>query len=473
MGIDISSRILELLGHEPTAGQESAAAEMNLFLRDWDQAVFVLKGYAGTGKTTLIGALVRFLPEIRARAMLLAPTGRAAKVLSAYSGEKAYTIHKKIYRQYSTPDGNMALALQKNPHRSTVFIVDEASMIPDESPSEDYGLFSGRNLLDDLIQYVHEGENCKLILSGDSAQLPPVGIDISPALDLKYLKASYGFKVYQKELTEVVRQASMSGILKNATFLRNKIKTEDDKLPLFEGLYADFSAISGLELEDNLNTAFSNDTGEGTVIITRSNKRANIFNREIRNRILFREDEVASGDMMMVVKNNYYWLPKESKAGFIANGDLVEILRIGNLQELYGFRYLDATIRMADYPEESELDVKLLLDTINVESASLPYKDIRNMFEEIMKDYEEEPNRKKKIEKVRKNPFFNALQVKFAYALTCHKTQGGQWDYVFIDAGYLKAEHLNKEYLRWLYTAVTRATRQVLLINFDESFYSL
>lgn len=468
----VRDRILELLGHEPTYGQKEAARMLSNYLHEREKCLFLLEGYAGTGKTSLVSALVRFLPEIRARSVLLAPTGRAAKVLSGYSGRKAFTIHKKIYRQHAAADGGIIITLERNPHKSTIFIVDEASMIPDNIPPEEYSMFSSRNLLDDLINYVYEGQNCRLILIGDSAQLPPVGLDISPALDLEYIKASYGLKIFAHELTEVVRQSRESGILDNATYIRKKINREDSELPIFlKAGRDDFIPVTGNDLEDILNTEFNNSNSEGTVIITRSNKRANVFNQEVRNRILYRDSELAAGDLMMVVRNNYYWLPQESKAGFIANGDQIELLRIGNKEELYGFRFANVTIRLVDYPEEKDMDVKIILDSIGAETPSLSQKDYRRLFEEIMKDYDEIPSRRKRIEKVRENPYFNALQVKFAYALTCHKTQGGQWENVFIDQGYLKEEMINKEYLRWLYTAVTRATGKVYLINFREYFF--
>jgi ATP-dependent exoDNAse (exonuclease V) alpha subunit len=469
---EVSIRILELLGHEPTTGQSKAATLISAYLHEKEKPIFVLKGYAGTGKTTLVSALVKFLPEIRARAMLLAPTGRAAKVLASYSGQRAFTIHKKIYRMASRPDGGFSLGLQKNTHRSTIFIVDEASMIPDSQTSNTSNFFASRNLLDDLIQYVYEGENCRLILIGDSAQLPPVGLDISPALDTNYLKTSYPLIFYNFELKEVVRQKLTSAILENATYIRNKVETGQNMLPIFlKPDQPDLVSISGNELEENLYEAFSNSEGEGTVIITRSNKRANIFNNEIRNRILYRENEISVGDLIMVVKNNYYWLPKDSKAGFIANGDMAEIIRIRATHELYGFRFAEVSVRLLDFAEENDLDVIVMLDTLSSETPALPPNDYQRLYQEVAKDYEDQPSKKKRDEKIKGNPYFNALQIKFAYALTCHKTQGGQWENVFIDAGYLKDDMINTEYLRWLYTAVTRATKKVYLLNFQEVFF--
>ncbi|MDZ7741345.1 MAG: AAA family ATPase [Bacteroidota bacterium] len=469
---EVSERIIALLGHSPTPGQEEAAMHISGFLHEHQPTLLLLKGYAGTGKTTLISALVRFLPEIRAKSVLLAPTGRAAKVLANYSGSRAYTIHKRIYKHFSTPEGRSALALQNNPGRNTIFIVDEASMIPDNNVPEDFGSFSPRNILDDLIEYVYQGENNRLILIGDNAQLPPVGIDISPALDLKYLKSTYSLKFHHYELTEVVRQKQESGILGNATFIRNKLLSEEMELPLFLPPAEDVKDINGTELEEHLHTAFASKEGEGTVIITRSNKRANIFNQEIRNRVLFREEELSTGDLIMVVKNNYFWLPKDSKAGFIANGDLAEVLRIRKIEDMYGFRFADISIRLIDYPDENDLDVKILLESISADGPSLPRKKKDELFQEILKDFDDEPRKQKRLEKIRQSPYYNALEVKFAYALTCHKTQGGQWDSVFIDAPYLKDDVIDAETVRWLYTAITRAKEKLYLVNFREEFFS-
>ncbi|MCF8233345.1 MAG: AAA family ATPase [Bacteroidales bacterium] len=468
----ITSSILKQFDYAPTAGQQKLIGLLTDFLKhESNEICFLLKGYAGTGKTSLVSALVRTLPELRLRSVLLAPTGRAAKVLSGYSGKQAYTMHKKMYILQTNSDGVVSLRLQENMHRNTIFIVDEASMIPDNN-TQGQSFFSERNLLNDLVEYVYSGDNCRLILIGDTAQLPPVGISISPALDIKYLKASYGFILFSYELDEVVRQSLDSGILANATRLREKIALQETNLPVFQTRqYRDFIRINGNDLLEELQTTFSGSGHEDTVVISRSNKRANLFNREIRNRVLFREEEISAGDMMMVVRNNYYWLPEKSNAGFIANGDIIEILRLTNTQELYGFRFADVTVRMVDYPEEKDMEVKILLDTIMTETPSLPYKDYTRLFEEIEKDYEDIPDRHGRMEKIKKNPYFNALQVKFSYALTCHKTQGGQWPKVFIDPGYLKTDAIDTEYFRWLYTALTRATKKAYLINFPESFF--
>ncbi|MCK5840379.1 MAG: ATP-dependent helicase, partial [Bacteroidales bacterium] len=384
-----------------------------------------------------------------------------------------FTIHKKIYRARSRSDGTIALALQNNRHTNTLFIVDEASMIQYDTTSNDFSLFSKRKLLDDLFTYVQSGDNCKLLFIGDTAQLPPVGLSVSPALDAEFLKRIFNYNIEETEMTEVVRQSEDSGILRNATEIRQKISREDTAAPFFtlDG-QVDVVKINGLELEDALNDMYSKYGIEESVIITRSNKRANIFNREIRNRILFREEEVAAGDIMMVVRNNYFWLDPKSEAGFIANGDIIEILKIRNVQEIYGFHFADVVVRLVDYPEEKELETRLLLDTITADSPALTFEDSRMLFDTIIADYADLPGRRNQVEKVKINPYYNALQVKFAYSLTCHKTQGGQWRSVFIDQGYLTDEMINTDYLRWLYTAVTRATDQLYLVNFNDRFFS-
>ena len=460
--------------HQPTDGQRAACEEMVRFLYDPDPAAaFVLQGYAGTGKTSLVSALIQSANAMRIKTLLLAPTGRAAKVLSGYSGRPAYTIHKKIYQTVTGPDGIMRMVRAANKHTYTLFIVDEASMIglnDDASPAH-------RSLLDDLIDYVVTGSHCRLMLIGDTAQLPPVGSDESPALDMEYLQAMTDLKLYHYELNEVVRQQSLSGILLNATMLRVKISQlydgEQPQLPFFDLQDCDdIARLGGEEVEETLNRLYADGGIEQAVIVTRSNKRANLFNQEIRNRVLFREEEVNAGDYLMVVKNNYYWLDPESDIGFIANGDIVEVLSLRNFQELYGFHFVDATVRFADYPDAPPQDCKLLLETLHSESPSLTSDESRSLFDAVMEDYADLPTKADRISAVRKDPYYNALQIKFSYALTCHKTQGGQWDTVIVDQGYLTDDMLDKEYLRWLYTAVTRATKQVYLLNFQDKFFS-
>jgi exodeoxyribonuclease-5 len=464
--------LLKYLSFVPNQGQQELIRKLEAFTFDrHGKPVFVLRGYAGTGKTSIVSAMVSALRAIGKKSVLLAPTGRAAKVISAYSHKQAFTIHKRIYFQKYRRDGTLALTLQQNLHKDTVIIVDEASMIAAEA-SYGENLFSSRNLLDDLIQYVYEGERCSLVLIGDTAQLPPVGLVISPALDLKYLRSRYDLSIHAFELQEVMRQSLESGILANATGIRRQIKEEVINYPLFDlSDRHDVLRISGMDLEETLNTAYAEGAHEDTIIVTRSNKRANIFNQEVRRRILFREEEIEAGDYMMVVKNNYFWLPEESRAGFIANGDIIELLRVGNIEELHGFRFTDASIRLIDYADEPILDVKLLLDTVSAETPALTSPQNKKLFEAVMDDYDDIPERSRRFQKVRTDPFYNALQVKFAYAMTCHKTQGGQWKHVFIDQGYLKKDMVDVEYLRWLYTACTRATEKLYLVNFNESFF--
>jgi len=472
------TRVIAMLSeefpYEPTAGQDKLLSELAVFLTiSWrdPNALFILRGYAGTGKTTVVKALVEVLPRIGKRTALLAPTGRAAKVLNTYTKREANTIHRKIYFARTNKDGLIELKLQTNYHKHTLFIVDEASMIQHVMATEGM-LFSTRNLLDDLFKFVYSGENCRMLFIGDAAQLPPVGLDHSPALDQNFLKNGYHLSIDGFELTEVVRQARESGILVNATKVREQLQTNELQLPFFrvEG-FKDIVRLSGPDLEEELNRAWSGNGKENSVVICRSNKRANIFNREIRRRILFLEEEISTGDYLMVVKNNYFWLPVESSAGFIANGDIVELTRIRNYQELYGFRFADVTIRFLDYPDEKELEVKIILDTLMSESAALPQADNNRLFQAVLADYEDISSRRERIEKVKANPYFNALQVKFAYAMTCHKTQGGQWDNVFIEQGYLNDKMLNLEFGRWLYTAVTRATKKLFLVNFEDRFF--
>lgn len=471
---NIKPLFLKKLEYTPTSDQETLIDKMPEFLNDdGDKKLFLIKGYAGTGKTTFVSTLIKILPSLNKKSILLAPTGRAAKVLANYSNKTAFTIHKKIYKIESLQSGNMNVVLQKNKHTNTIFIVDEASMIPDSSGFNDSNFFSQRNLLEDLFDYVFQGKNCKLILIGDSAQLPPVGLDISPALNIEYLKNHFfNISISSYELREVVRQSKNSGILSNATNLRKLISNNFIKAPFFFLQdYTDIQKISGEDLEDLLYEAYSSNDIGNSVVICRSNKRANIFNQEIRRRILYKEDEISAGDFMMVVKNNYFWLPSDSKAGFIANGDIIEILKIKHITDLYGFRFADVTIRLIDYPDEGNLDTKILLDTISTEAPGLKYEDSKRFFNEIMQDYIDIPQKNKRYEKLKNNPYFNALHIKFSYSLTCHKTQGGQWDTVFVDQGYINENMINKEYLRWLYTAITRATKRLYLLNFNEDFF--
>ena len=462
--------IKECLRFDPTEDQQRAIDCLADYVTNNDkQGVFLLKGYAGTGKTTLVSALVAVLDQLKINSVLLAPTGRAAKVLTFYSKKVAYTIHKKIYRQKSLTDGFGEFSLDRNLHTNTVFIVDEASMI--SNYSGEASVFGSGRLLDDLMQYVFSGKNCRLILIGDTAQLPPIGLDISPALDPQEVESSYNMSVEEIILTQVVRQNQDSGILMNATELRCMLADERSGFPaLSTEKFPDIFRIGGAELIDEISNAHSEFGLEDTIVVSRSNKRANKFNQGIRNTVLYREDEICSGDYLMVVKNNYFWAEDIKEMDFIANGDIVEIVRIHRHVERYGFRYAEVTIRFPDY-KDVELDTMIMLDTLDIETASLAYEENKKLFFTIAEDYADIRSKKKRYEKIRDNKFFNALQVKFSYAVTCHKAQGGQWKAVFVDQGYLTDELLTQEYYRWLYTAVTRATEKLFLVNFKKEFF--
>ncbi|MGB0789572.1 MAG: ATP-dependent DNA helicase, partial [Marinirhabdus sp.] len=432
--------------------------------------LFLLKGYAGTGKTTLIGTLVKNLRSVNYGSVLLAPTGRAAKVISNYSEKQAFTIHKKIYSPQSQPGGGVRFTLKENNHRNVIFIVDEASMVPDTASESK--LFENGSLLGDLVQYVYTGQNCKLLLVGDTAQLPPVKLDLSPALNEGTLRDSYNKTVTAIELDEVVRQQKDSGILYNATAIRAAI--EKERYGGFKFMVQGFPDIirpsDGTEVMNVLNDAYANLGNEGTVFLVRSNKRANLYNKSIRQRILFQEAQLAAGDYLMVVKNDYYWLDPYSEAGFIANGDIVEVLEISGFRALYGFHFAEARVRLVDYPKLAPFSTVLLLDTLTSQTPSLSYEDSNRLYQEVIKDYAAEKSKYKKMMKVKKNKFFNALRVKFSYAITCHKAQGGQWHTVFVEMPYTP-KGIDKEVMRWLYTAVTRARERLYLVGFKDGFF--
>jgi exodeoxyribonuclease-5 len=406
---------------------------------------------------------------MKGKTVLLAPTGRAAKVFANKSKQQAFTIHKKIYRKQKVANGGIQLGLAPNLHTNTFFLIDESSMIADYTLNND-GNVHGRNLLDDVIEFGYSGKNCKLVFIGDIAQLPPVGSDFSPALNPKYLQQSYPLlEIFYHELTTVLRQAEDSEILLNATQLRSG---QTGKYPKFTiRKQTDLIRLPGDQLQDALDSAFSNYGKNETIVITRSNKRANIFNQQIRARILWQEDEINGGDMMMVVRNNYFWLDDQSQAGFIANGEIIQLERIRGFEEIYGFRFATARIKLVDYPLMDSLEVKLLLDVINEDAPNLSRDKMKQLFFAVEEDYLHEKNKRKRYELIMSDPYFNALQVKFAYAVTCHKSQGGQWACVFLDQGYLTEELLNEEFYRWLYTGFTRATERLYLINFDDAFF--
>ena len=460
--------LLRNFPHQATKDQIKLISEIAVFLLDKDpHQLFVLKGYAGTGKTTLIQSIIRSLVKYNRKSVLLAPTGRAAKVISSYTKRKAYTIHKHIYYP-KVKSGSLHFELQKNKASNTIYIVDEASMIGNQTDSA----FGENALLDDLIRFSDQGMNCKVLLIGDVAQLPPVGLVVSPALVPEELKMRYFKEVFQVELKEVVRQAKESGILINATALRQLLELNQIEYSPVFNIYPDvIRLVEKNDLEDALNSAYSKHSIEDSVVILRSNKRANIYNQQIRNRILWYEDEITSGDHLMVVKNNYFALPKESKAGFIANGDQIVIKRILRIQERHGFRFAKVEVNLVDYPDEPEFETYLLLDAIYIDRPSMTYVDGNRLYKSVEQEYAHIKTKYKRFQAIKTDPYFNALQVKFAYAITCHKAQGGQWKNVFIEQGYLPDNTVDKEYLRWLYTAFTRAVDKVFLIGFKPNFY--
>ncbi len=469
----LTSQIKTNFPFVPTKEQENSLEEISMFLLSGDdRRVFLLCGYAGTGKTTLVAALVKTMEQLERRTVLLAPTGRAAKVFSSYSGKPAYTIHKWIYRQKSILNGS-SFTLMENRSVNTLFIVDEASMIANEGASN----FGSGALLDDLVEFVYSGRGCSLLLLGDTAQLPPVGEELSPALSSTYLRSMF-LNVSAVELTQVMRQLDGSGILQNATALRQVIAGGDAGfLPRIKLKgFADICRVQGDELIEAIESSYNSVGIDETIILCRSNKRANIYNEGIRRRILYREEELNRGDVLMIVKNNYYWreelgkLDKSilEKIDFIANGDTAEIVHVGSTEEMYGFRFADVTLSFTDY-EDCEFDVKIMLGTLTSESPSLTKNESETLFAAVWEDYPEIRSKRKRMEEVRKNPYYNALQVKYGYAVTCHKAQGGQWKRVFIDQGYITAEMAGADYYRWLYTAFTRASEKLYLVNWSET----
>ena len=444
----------------PTAEQEHAIDVFSLFMTDRnDHVVMILRGSAGTGKTTLAGAIVRAMNVLKQKMILLAPTGRAAKVFALNAGHPAYTIHRRIYRQKSAGDIS-AFNLNFNNNRDTLFMIDEASMIANQGYGE--SAFGSGCLLDDLMQFVYSGQNCRMVLVGDKAQLPPVGEDESPALMSDVLRA-YGMKVYECDLNQVLRQSEDSGILWNATRIRTLI--DDWILPKirFQG-FADIVRVPGDELIESLATSYSRVGMDETMVITRSNKRANIYNQGIRNTVLDREDELCRGDQLMIVKNNYYWTEQSKEISFLANGDIAVVQRVRNVQELFGFRFADVTMTLPDY-DSYELTATVILDSLTTESPALSREQQEQLYNAVMEDYADIPLKADRIKQLKKDKYYNALQIKFAYAVTCHKAQGGQWAHVYIDQGYMTDDMLTPDYIHWLYTAFTRATEKLFLVN--------
>ena len=466
---ELYGHLVQSFGFEPTEGQATVLYHLAAFLLSQkENPTYILRGYAGTGKTSLVKTLVRTLPSIGMKHVLLAPTGRAAKVLSSYTRQNASTIHRRIYQAMTFPDGSIRIARGENKAKNTLFIVDEASMIGEQRD------FGGSSLLDDLLSYVFSGENCRLLLIGDTAQLPPVESRESPALDCEYLKSEFPVTAATFELTEVKRQALESGILYNATDIRQLLGQNlyEYELPIFhiDG-FDDIEKIEPETFEEMLHNAFANSAENEAVIVCKSNKRANLFNQAIRGRILNIEGEIATGDKLMVVKNNYYWAEGNQAISFIANGDMAEIRKIKRFEEMYGFRFADVELGFTDYQDQPNIEAKIMLDTLNSNSPSLTEEENKRLFAAIEEDYMDIPSRRDRYKEMKKNPWFNALQVKFAYALTCHKTQGGQWDTVFIDSSFNQKETLEVEDLRWIYTALTRAQERVYFVNFKDEFF--
>lgn len=474
--MSFANLLLQSFPFEPTTKQREFCVLFAEFLKTKNQnPCFILRGYAGTGKTTSLSVLVKTLSAIKMKSALLAPTGRAAKVMSSYTGKKAFTVHKKIYRKKSSMSIDLDFQLAPNLVRDTVFIIDEASMIAD-----DWNAYRNSSFLRDILNYVFQldengnTKNCFLLFVGDTAQLPPVGSNDSPALNASYLAANYEVDLSEIELTEVVRQDKESGVLKNATTLRNLLNKKSAQTiwpKLKTKSFSDVYRMTGLKFVEGLEYAYSKYGMENVLVVCRSNKSANLYNNQIRARILYRDEELSGGDYIMVVRNNYFWLPEDQEAAFIANGDMARVVRIRNEEECYGFRFAEAQLILVDYPDLGQLTCKVMLDTLQIEEANLSSESSRKLYEEIQKDYEHIENRKERLLAIKQDPYYNALQIKFAYAVTCHKAQGGQWDAVFVDQGFLTEEMLDREFLRWLYTAITRAKKELFLVNFSKEFF--
>ena len=454
-------RIREALGVVPTAEQEQAIDVFSLFMSDSDEnVVMILRGSAGTGKTTLAGAIVRAMTTLKQKMILLAPTGRAAKVFSLNAGHPAYTIHRRIYRQKSAGDLS-AFNLNSNLNRDTLFIIDESSMIANQGYGD--SAFGSGCLLDDLMQFVYSGQNCRMVLVGDKAQLPPVGEDESPALMSDVIRG-YGMKVYECDLNQVLRQSEDSGILWNATKIRGNLILPKIR---FQG-FPDIQMVPGDELIETLSTSYSRVGMDETMVITRSNKRANIYNQGIRNTVLDREEELCRGDQLMIVKNNYYWTEQSKEIPFIANGDIAVVQRVRNVHELYGFRFAEVTMLLPDY-DNFEITATVILDSLTTESPALSREQQEQLYNAVLEDYADVPLKADRIKKLKSDKYYNALQIKYAYAVTCHKAQGGQWAHVYIDQGYMTDDMLGPDYIHWLYTAFTRATEKLYLVNWPKT----
>lgn len=463
----LERQIKENFPYQPTFEQEIAVKSLSEFLLSTaNETVFVLRGYAGTGKTSLVGALVKAMDKLQQKSVLLAPTGRAAKVFSAYAGHPAFTIHKKIYRQQSFSNEVSNFSINDNLTTHTLYIVDEASMISNEGLSG--SMFGTGRLLDDLVEFVYSGAGCRLLLMGDTAQLPPVGEEQSPALVTEALKG-YGLNVIEVDLTQVVRQVQASGILWNATQIRRLIAEEECySLPKIKvSGFPDIKVVPGDELIETLTGCYEKDGMDETIVVCRSNKRANIYNKGIRAQILYREDELNTGDLLMIAKNNYYWTERYKEMDFIANGEIAVVRRVRRTRELYGFRFAEVVLSFPDY-NDFEIEANLLLDTLHSDAPALPKTENDRLFYSVLEDYADITVKRERMKKMKADPHYNALQVKYAYAVTCHKAQGGQWQNVFLDQGYMSDEYLTPDYFRWLYTAFTRASKTLYLVNYPK-----
>ncbi len=464
----ISEILANKFPYVPTSGQSLVFKLFDEFLNKKTKSrdCLIIKGYAGTGKTTLVSTLTEVLPLFNFKYLQMAPTGRAAKVMSTYSQKSAFTIHKIIYkRKVDNKSGEVAFAKAKNYYKNTVFIVDEASMISDSSG------MNSQNLIKDLIDYIFENPENKMLIIGDAAQLPPVGASNSPALDPDFLSFQFNLHIKSIELTEVVRQEKLSGILENATRLRELIKKDQQDIYFDTKPFKDIYRIQATKLEDGIRYAYNKYGVERSTIICRANWQAVQYNQMIRRNILFYDEELEAGDIIMVVKNNYYYLEPDSDAGFIANGDFLEIKKIVDFEERYGFRFATLTVKMVDYPSMPSFDVKVVLDTLYSNSPALSQEENRKLYFEVLEEVKNESKQKNYRAALQSNEYLNALQIKFAYALTCHKSQGGQWDIVFLDQGLRGEAEIDSDYTKWLYTAITRATNELYLINFDDKFF--
>lgn len=461
-----SEVVLRKIDFEPTSHQKVFFGQLDELLSEsTDKPVLILKGYAGTGKTTLVSSLVGLLPLFNYRYMLLAPTGRAAKVINSYSGRSAFTIHKIIFKQVAREDGGLAFQRQKNYSKHTVFVIDEASMLSSESS------YGRKSLLEEVMAFIFEHSSNRLIIVGDDAQLPPVGQDYSASLDSKYISSKFKMGLQETKLTEVIRQVQGSGILVNATNLRNQLLSDKPSISFTIGPYKDIYRMTGERLEDGIRYAYDKYGQDDTMIVCRSNKSAYQYNQYIRHRIFYYENELEAGDVLMIARNNYHYLDEDSKAGFLANGDFVRINKVRKFEEIHDMRFAELELQLLDYPEEP-FDAKIFLDSLHHDSPSLPMDVTRALYDKVSLDYADIEDTKKRQKEIRQDPYLNALQVKFAYALTCHKSQGGQWQAVFVDQGYVTEEMVNSEFVRWLYTAITRSRQELFLVNFHSSFFN-